>query len=481
MRWILGLAILVGIAPALFAQGNGDEEKPDPVPPKEEPKKPAADNQPSEPPAFKLPDSDLKKVEKELSAFLIPSKKSRAEEAEGLEKLASKPIEGHSLMEDVPALVEIAKHARVFGTKVGRPGALRPVEVPPEVHGFPGGVGTVKYWMRLPKNYRDKQLWPVLFCLPDPKDYTDTADYIKKVWMTSETVKDNYIVVVPTPSAKGKQWRTDDVSYARAMITLRHVLGTFDATRKEGGPASDCMRVFIDGEDTAAVVAARFAEMFTGVILRGATGTSGSIKLRDAGALNGLPAYCIIPPDKKRQQTFAGMIKTENDATVVVENEDPFAADAEAIAKWMDAIPTRTTPRSITYTVHDNSFQRHHWINVLRYDVTRKDPVGFDAVCDRVANTVTVTNRGLIEFEVSLNDALVDLNRDVTIRVVEGDETFTAWTGRPSRDLGTMLTELLESNQPWRIYPARVLINMPAVRAAAAAAAAKKAAQDAAQ
>ena len=186
-------------------------------------------------------------------------------------------------------------------------------------------------------------------------------------------------------------------------------------------------------------------------------------------------------PGKSRQQKFAGLLKGENEACKVVESADPLAADAEEIAKWVEALPVRGAEREIAYTVHDSSFQRHHWINVLRYDGAQKEDVAFSGSCDRISNIVTIRNNGLIEFEVSLNDALVDLNRDVTINVIEGDKTYEAWKGKLERDLGSMMTELLESNQPWRIFPARVAIDMTAVRKAAAEAEAKKKAEEAAK
>ena len=134
MRWILGLAILVGIAPALHAQEPAGEEKQDPPKEGEEKK---AEETPQEPKAFVLSEKDRKKVEKELNAFLVPSKKGRAEMARGLEKLDKKPIDGHSFMEDVTALTEISNHSRVFGSKAGRAGSVRSVDVPPEVLGHP--------------------------------------------------------------------------------------------------------------------------------------------------------------------------------------------------------------------------------------------------------------------------------------------------------------------------------------------------------
>ena len=464
--------LLAGTASVLWAQEDGG----DPAPEGEPNKEPAKEAQPQEPPLFKLSEKDRKKVHKALEKYLVPSKKSRADNAKGLEKLIDKKFEGHSLLEDVAALTDMANQSRVFGSKAGRKGAIVSVKVPPDVHGFPGGVGTVNYWLYLPKGYSDKKLWPVLFALPNTKDFPDTSRYLKDVLLkNSESIRNGYIVAVPTPSAKHKQWRTDSKSYARAMIALRHVVGTFEGQRKTAGPASDYTRVFLDGGDIAALLGARFSELFAGVILRGADGKAGRVDLRKFGQLNGLAAYCVVDPGSKNQSRFVAAVKDANPATVSVESKDLLAVDVEAMAKWMTELPARAHPRTISYTIHDGSFQRHHWINVLKYDSSMKPPADFTATCDRINNVVTIESRGLTQFEVSLNDALVDLNRDLTVKVVENDKEMIAYEGRAPRDLSMVLTELVDSNMPWRIYPVRISIDVPTLRqrAAEAEAAAK--------
>jgi len=481
----VALLIVAGIVPVSLGEDGKDGESeggPKLDPGKEGGEEPAKPAEPAEPPAFRLGEKDQRKVEKALEKYLVPSKKSRAENQKAIEKLIAKGFDGHSLLEDVPALEVIANGSRVFGSKAGRKGAIVSVKVPPDVHGFPGGVGTVNYWLYLPKNYTDKKLWPVVFALPDTKAFPDTSRYLKDVWLkNSAAIRDGFIVAVPTPSAKGKRWRTDSKSYARAMIALRHVLGTFEGHSKTAGPASDYTRVFIDGQDIAALLGARFSELFAGAILRGTDGTPGSINLRKYGQLHGLPAYCIVDPGKKSQRTFAMLVKEGNEDSVVVESADPIAADVESVAKWMAAVPARTQPREITYTLHDGSFQRHHWINVLAFDNTLKPPAGFTASCDRVNNVVTIQSRGLQQFEVSLNDALVDLNRDVTVKVMDDDQELIAYQGKAARDYSKVLTELIETNQPWRIYPVRISIDVPALRKSAAEAEAAAKAKAAAE
>jgi hypothetical protein len=479
--FVLALLGVVSLIPVAFAQGDskpgdGSEAPADGKAAEDD----GAKEEPQEPAAFKLEDKERKKLNKELRSYLVHGKKSREEMQKGLDKLNSKPIRGHSVLEDVAAFARAANACRVFGSKAGRPGSITPVKVSPAVHGFPGKVGTVQYWIRLPNKYKDKKLWPVIFCLPDTKAYPDPAQYMKDVWLKSGTVKDKYILVVPTPAAKGKKWRTDPISYARAMIALRHVAGTFEATRKTGGAASDYARIFLDGGDMAAIVGARFSEMFAGAVLRGTDGSVGSYKFHVSGGLNSLPVYCLAKAGNKRQGTFAETLKKDQPESEIASVPDPMRFDAQKIAEWMEGLPERGQPREIRFAIHDGSFQRHHWINVIRSNPVGKDAAGFSAVCDRITNTVTIDQIGMEMFEVSLNDALVDLNRDVRVVIKDGDTELVAWDGKMERDLKSMLAELLESNQPWRIYPARLAVDMTVLREAAAIEAAKKAADAAA-
>jgi hypothetical protein len=284
---------------------------------------------------------------------------------------------------------------------------------------------------------------------------------------------------VPTPDSKGESW-TRDKSQARAMISLRHLMGTYDADKKTAGPAVDMLRVFVDGDDGAAETAARFAEMFAGAILRHSDGKiSGGPNLRQIGGIAGLPAYCIVQPKKKWQAEFGKKLRSMNDATLVVEASDGIG-DVKAIAAWMDKLPARTAqPRSIEYAVHDQSFQRHYWINVLDYDATFKPAPWFEATADRATNVVRITVAGISRFELDLNDAIVDLNRDLKIIVVEDEHEYTFLEGRVERNLAKMLTELVTTNHPWRVYPVQFDVDVAKLRAAwQAAQAAKKAAAD---
>lgn len=447
------------LAAAVAAQeGNPPEAPPDP-----------AAEQPKEPAAWKAPDKDVKRLEELVAQYLSGPAKDRAEVLKKIDKFLERPVEGHSMLEDVPALVGIANRARGFNAKLKK-GQIQEQAVAPDVHGFPA-IGTVKYWVYVPKDYPGDRRWPLLFCLPDQKKHADGKKYVEGWIGSSPVVAQTFVVVVPQAHAKGVAW-TSPESLARAMISLRHAGGTFGVDAKDAGPATDYLRVFIDGEDEASVIAARFSEAFAGAILRGADGRAGANVSR-AGQLSGMPAFCVVSPKAKSQRDFAQAVLAKNPAGVVVEDET-LAGNPTAIGLWMEKLPPRSPqPREISYSIHDGSFQRHHWINVLDYDASIEPAASFAATADRAKNEVLVEVEGVSRFEIFLSDALVDLNKPVRIVVTEGDKEFPFFAtkeGRDTvaRDLGTMLGELLDSNQPWRAYPVKLLVDVRELRERAA-------------
>jgi hypothetical protein len=262
------------------------------------------------------------------------------------------------------------------------------------------------------------------------------------------------------------------------MISLRHVCGNFESVKKTGGPAVDMLRVFVNGEGVAALVAARFSELFAGAILHRCDGRAASgPNLRTSGRLSRLAAFAIFEAGKKRQVEFAERLQADNAGSMTARVEDvgPLG-NAKTIAAWMDKVGARVLqPREISYTIHDPSFQRHYWINVLGYDASIKgDPI-FDATADRAKNEVRIDLEGITRFELFLNDALVDMSKKVRIVVVEKDNEYEFLNDLVPRDVGRMLEELLATNHPWRIYPARFIVDLGDLRAKAAKAEAEKA------
>jgi len=474
MRAIWSALLPVALASLTFAQGAADG-------PADGGNKAEAQSR------WTLPAKEAKKFQSLLDTYVHPGKKARPEILASFQKFVDKPIAGHSALEDVASISAMANRMRIFDQKIGRKGKVTAVEIKPATHGFPGGIGTVKYHLYLPKNYDPrKALWPVLFCLPNNKQWPEGDKYITEVWTSRiVAIEDGWIVVVPRPQTKGEGWMRPK-SLARAMITLRHVMGTFGADKKTGGPASDTGRIVIDGGDAAANVAARFPEIFLGAILRNCKGrATGGPDVRRVGGLSGLAAYCIFNPKRRVQQQFAEKLKADNRLSAMepaLADDDKFTGDEDAVEGWLHELPARTSPSEVRYTVHEGSFQRHHWINVLEFDAAVKPAASFVASVDRKKNEMRIEVEGITRFELFLNDAALDLGKEITVIVEENDQELAFIKEVPQRSLTTMLDELVASNHPWRIYPVRYVVDLPTLRARRAAKeaveAAKKDAED---
>lgn len=444
------------------AEEEGEEEA---NPPAEE--KPAEEPEAEAPPAWTMPERDAKKFGDLLESYFRPGKRvSRQEILEKFAKLLEKDIDGHSALEDVAGITALANAKREFHRKINWRGKVKEHSVAPDVHGFP--IGTVTYWLYLPKDYSDKQLYPLIFCMPDNGKNPDGRKYIRDTWVSNPAVAEKFLVVCPQPEIKGEDW-TREKSMARAMIALRHCIGTFDLDKNNAGPATDTLRVFVHGGDVAALVAARYPEVFAGAILENATGRLDATDVGRFGQLSGLPAFLVSDKKQQAQSNFAARVHEANKASSVVDQ-----MDATAVGEWLLNLPVHDAqPHKLSYAVHDGTFQRHYWINVLQYDAAVKPAPSFSAVVRRADNEIQVSVEGISRFELFLNDALLDLNKDVRIVVDEGEgKEYEFFKGKVERSLPKMLDELVASNHPWRVYPVRFVVDVPVLRERAAAAAA---------
>ena len=110
---------------------------------------------------------------------------------------------------------------------------------------------------------------------------------------------------------------------------------------------------------------------------------------------------------------------------------------------------------------HDiDFFGKAHWINIIQMEPL--DTVAPDkrpllvAEANRENNTVTITSRGVTSFFLYLNDALVDLDQEVTL-VVNGRETKHKFRRR----LETMVEELIIAFDPTHLYTVRLRVTVP--------------------
>ena len=203
-----------------------------------------------------------------------------------------------------------------------------------------------------------------------------------------------------------------------------------------------------------------FPERFAGVILRDPVAVD-DIRV---GSLHGMPVLllktasnaAVVDALKTRLEGVSKDTITVVDAT----DEYPHKGATAAIEGWMAKQKRSMTPKSIVLEPNHDRFNRAYWIKIDRADsvVTTagdKRP-RLEVQVDRAANRITVKTVGVEQFTMSLNDDLVDLDKEFTVVVNE-----KAVTEKKTRSFREMW-EGVQNRFDWdNLFPTRMQTTVP--------------------
>lgn len=125
----------------------------------------------------------------------------------------------------------------------------------------------------------------------------------------------------------------------------------------------------------------------------------------------------------------------------------------EALA-WIGTAPDRVAyPLDFEVTLTEGNWGRHYWVQAVRYDPIEAVPTGkvarFRVKVDRATNTISLDSEYVYTYKIYLNDAIVDLDKEITI-VRNGEAyKFTA-----ERTVVTLLDNYAQSLDPGMVFPA---------------------------
>ena len=306
--------------------------------------------------------------------------------------------------------------------------------IPKQKHGtgklYPREHDFGNYGIFVPKKYSYKQPWTTLLVLPGGKAGTwdRPGDYFAATWEESEAVND-FIVHIPVIPQGLELDPVPDYNRDNAEVEedrrIRPVLGTFGYVLKNYNV--DRGKVFLDCGREACGFGVRlvtlFPDRFAGLILRDPTAVD-DIRL---GSLRGT-AILLMKTAANAQLVDAlqKRLEEKNPGKVTVldaKGNYPHAESAADIAAWTADQKRDMDPSKVVLEPNHDRFNRAYWVDIQAADslltTTAEEKPRLEVTADRETNRITVDAVGVEQFELLLNDDLVDLDKEFTI-VING-------------------------------------------------------------
>ena len=205
-------------------------------------------------------------------------------------------------------------------------------------------------------------------------------------------------------------------------------------------------------------LASYFPTRFAGLILRHPVGfgvaPDGDDTLSDSfryESLSNLRVALVTNPDNSERAATVAKRLNEHRAGCASLFEESDAELQDKLAAWVDETNRELFREQVVLAPNHDRFKKGYWIQLDTAESVHSGPDGrpyLKAEADRDANRITVTAKNVGSFQLLLNDALLDLDREFTI-VVNG----TAITEKRQRSFSTMMDflsfNLFDPNRVW--------------------------------
>jgi pimeloyl-ACP methyl ester carboxylesterase len=294
-----------------------------------------------------------------------------------------------------------------------------------------------RYAMRVPRKYEpDKQGYPLLVSIPAPGE--DPKNHLANLWK-HEGLRDAAILYAPEIPKGTKEWL--DLGGIDLVLSGAKDLWTqFRVDRN---------RVILSGQGESAVLALRlatyFPDRFAAVVLRQLPETKAVLR-----NLRNVPV--LLVGEGAGSKAVATAL---NDLTYAVEEKPD---DLEAVATWVLSRRRIAYPDEVVFLPARRFAKNANWVRIDEYDPGGGGDIldlppdrqpWLKGRIDREKNEIAFETRGIYSFDVLLNDAVVDLGKEVRI-VLNGQE----WTGTFERNLEFLLDMVFVRNDPSTVYVA---------------------------
>lgn len=349
-----------------------------------------------------------------------------------LNKKSDKKIELLSLTDDVRSIFAMAKEVDK------RPKTGKVVDVSADT--FLGKP--VEYAVHAPKAYKpSKGSVPLILIIPE--EGVEPARCLDDQWLLSEIRNGAVIAAVKMPEDPSL-WGTSSRDPAGGLETVMFALRDLTQTY-----AIDSDRVYLAGHGQGVAAAMDIAAIFP-YVFAGVIGRSGDMGETTPTNFGNLP--CYFTGGGSNVSTFESKAREAGLESVTINAE----GRAEDVWKWIEETTRNASPETISFAPTTLMGTSAYWLTVTGYDLETEVKPEITVKVDKATNTIDVQATGILSVTLYFNDAIVDLDREVTV-VCNGE----SYTDTFERSLSVALDQFYRSNDPSRVYTAGKVYDIP--------------------
>jgi len=392
----------------------------------------------------RLSGADQKKIRRYMGAYLDPADGKERQRNEALRDFNDHFTDRKAdQLKEVEVLLELLAHA---GERPKHDDGVHRKTVKLDEK----GEETAEYVISVPRKYRGSgDAWPLVVCLPD--EGQSAEDYLDTYW-ASEDIRDEYLIaVMDFDYGKIKKVENQQVEDEEGRIKFKQVevevpfsweesqaIGQFWLTLLDAMVKTfhvNPNRVILDGAGMGSSGALQFGAgvswRFAGLIVRGGAYSGAALE-----NLNHIPvlAYPYATAGEEAEETLKRIESHREDGLDRAGDDDAWGGkDEDGGAKlldWLNGCVRNRHPVPSTWVATKPSEHFGYWCFIRkRHD--REQPARIRIESDRKENKVQITTENVAEFNLYLNDLLVDL-----------DEQFEVWIN------GEMIGEFQKERSP---------------------------------
>lgn len=207
-------------------------------------------------------------------------------------------------------------------------------------------------------------------------------------------------------------------------------------------------------------MATSFPHRFAGLILRWPADVS---ELR-LGSMTGLPVLVITNAETRAAglELARRLNELAEGACVLVDGVGryPFPGSLREIESWLSGIRREPSPKRVVLEPNSDVFNDGYWVRIETAEplafLPRDEQPRLAVEADRVRNRIAVSARNVTDFELLLNDELVDLDRPITL-VINGKDTQQT----RNRSFETLIDGMFGRYDPTWIFTTSLRVAVP--------------------